>query len=781
MKRRFGPGFHALPRTLKGHLRRSRCCLTRTAGRLTIAVIRHSDTANGPATVPALLLSRLVKEPAMHAPRVFLVMGLVCWLAQPGSVSSVTAQATEADFYVSTEGNDAWSGRLAEPAAEGDDGPLASLARARELVAELRREPRDRPVVVAVRGGTYFLEEPLEFTPEDSGTAAAPNLYRAFGDERPVLSGGRPITGWEVGSDGRWTVTLPEVREGEWAFAQLFVGDQRRFRPRLPKEGYYTITATVPPSSEAEGRGYDRFGFSPGQLQADWHNRDDVEIMPFHQWSASRLRIAEIDQEANIVRLAGRTISPSGWASMPQGNRFLVINVAEALDQAGEWYLDRPRGQLTYLPHADEDPEQTLVIAPRLENLLLFSGDLENRRFVQHLQFQGLTWAHTNWFLAEGGQVFPQADIGLDAAIAAVGARHLEFERCVVRHTGAYAMAFGLGCRENRIVACELLDLAGGGIKIGHAGTGSWGDVRYMPPADQTDLLCAAHTVRDTTIAYGGRMHPASVGVWIGQSPDNVIEHNDIHDFYYTAVSVGWTWGYGRSEARNNKIVFNHMHTIGQYVLSDMGAVYTLGIQPGTEVSHNRIHDIKSYGYGGWGLYTDEGSTDIVMENNLVFRTKTGSFHQHYGRENRIRNNILAFSREHQVQRTRTEEHISFFFERNIVYWDNTSPTLGSNWRDDNFRLDRNLYFNAGGHPIRFPGGLTLEEWQQQRGQDQNSRIADPRFADPANEDFRLPDDSPAFELGFERFDPARAGRLTLAEWARELPEPPRGFDSPDR
>ena len=717
----------------------------------------------------------------MNAAR-FAVPAIGTWLlAAVLLIPAAGARATDADLYVSTAGDDSWSGRLAEPNAERTDGPVATVERAKTLVRALATPDRDRAIVVAIRGGTYPLDSPLQFTPEDSGTEAARIVYRAFGDERPVLSGGRAITGWQVGDDGRWSVVLDQVRDGRWAFAQLFVGDQRRFRPRLPKEGYYTIAATVPPSPEAEGRGFDRFGFANGHIRQDWSNLQDVEVMPFHQWSASRLRIADIDQDAGVVTLAGRTISPSRWASMPEGHRFLVINVAEALGDPGQWYLDRPSGRLTYIPKPGEDPQQTPVIAPRLDQLVVFSGDLDNRHFVEHIEFRDLTLAHTNWNLPEDGQVFPQADIGLDAAVSALGARNIAFHRCVIRHTGAYAMAFGLGCRDNVIEQCELVDLAGGGIKIGHARTGTWADVRYMPPPDDNDLLCAAHTVRNNTIAFGGRMHPASVGVWIGQSPDNVIEHNDIFDFYYTAVSAGWTWGYGRSEAKNNKIVFNHMHTIGQYVLSDMGAVYTLGIQPGTEVSHNHIHDIKSYDYGGWGLYTDEGSTDIVMENNLVYRTKTGSFHQHYGRENRIRNNILAFSRQHQVQRTRTEDHISFFFERNIVYWDNDSPTLGSNWRDDNFRLDYNLYYNAGGHPIRFPNGLTLQQWQQQRGQDQNSKIADPGFADPRNEDFTLPDDSPAFELGFERFDPDRAGRTTPAELTQDLPQPPRGFDSPDR
>jgi hypothetical protein len=700
--------------------------------------------------------------PRMIRPSLLLACGIV--LSWP--VAGVPA----ADVHVAVSGDDTRDGSAA--------APVGSLRRALDRVREIRVVEPDRatPIVSEVADGRHELAEPLVILPEDSGTERSPTVIRAAEGARPVVSGGRVITGWQVADvEGRprWTVDLPEVKGGVWAFAQLFVNDQRRFRPVLPATGWYTIAGTLDPSPTSAGKGHDRFAFAGEDLRSDWSHLGDVEVVAVHRWTMSRLPIATIepnpaDPATNIVTFAGRTRSMVDWCSFPKGNRFLVENVKEALGAPGSWYLDRATGTLTYCPRDGESPDGAVVIAPRLDRLVEFRGDVAAGRHVAHLRFEGLTFAHGNWTMPEGGQSYAQAEVNTSAAIAATAARQVVFSGCAVRHIGRYALEFGAGCQDCTVERCELVDLGGGGVLIGTAGgpkSLSTSAVVSGPEGEVREIA-----IRDCTIAHGGRIHSAAIGVWIGHAADCTVEHCHIHHFTYSGISVGWVWGYAESRSHHNRIAWNHIHDIGHGVLSDMGAVYTLGVSPGTVVEGNVIHDIASHDYGGWGLYTDEGSTGIVMRKNLVSRTSSGGFHQHYGRDNLIENNIFAAARDWQIQRSRVEEHTSFRFERNIVWWETDAPLVKGDWTKG-LVTKANCYWH-GGKPVVFPGGQDLTA-RQAAGQDEGSIVADPLFKAPAEGDFTLAADSPALAVGFEPLDPAAAGRRSPVTITAGLPEVP--------
>ena len=157
-----------------------------------------------------------------------------------------------------------------------------------------------------------------------------------------------------------------------------------------------------------------------------------------------------------------------------------------------------------------------------------------------------------------------------------------------------------------------------------------------------------------------------------------------------------------------------------------------------------------------------EGSTDILMQDNLVYNTTTGGFHQHYGRDNIVRNNIFAYSHGPQIIRSREEEHNSFNFQNNIVYF-NTGDALGSTWKNGNWILDNNVYWDTTDQIIDF-AGRTFQEWQAQ-GNDTHSIIADPGFIDGEAGDFRLKPDAAALSIGFKPFDFSKAGLYGDDAW----------------
>lgn len=284
----------------------------------------------------------------------------------------------------------------------------------------------------------------------------------------------------------------------------------------------------------------------------------------------------------------------------------------------------------------------------------------------------------------------------------------------------------------------------------------------------------ARNVVDNNFIQDGGKIYHGAVGVWIGQSSYHTVSHNEICDLDYTGVSVGWSWGYAPSSANHNLIEFNHIHDIGRGVMDDMGGIYTLGISPGTVERGNLIHDIKSHRFGGWGIYTDEGSSDILIENNIVYNTVSGGFHQHYGRNNIVRNNIFAFAVEGQLRRSRNEEHVSFAFERNLVLTVG-APLLYAEWGNGWYRLDHNLYWDYADPEPEFFGG-SFAEWQAQ-GRDQHSLVADSGFLDAFHYDFRLAPGSHALAMGFQPIDAGKAGLYGEESWRMRparIKRPPR-------
>ena len=670
------------------------------------------------------------------------------------------ASALSGEFYVAPGGSDANPGTK--------DKPFATLAHARDVVRQANAKLRE-PVTVLLHGGTYYLHEPVVFGPADSGTAECPVTYGAYPGEKPVISGGKRIAGWKRGGDKVWTVEIPEVKQGTWYFRQLFANGQRRQRARLPREGHYKVAA--PPDSPKWS-----FKFQPGQIDPKWRNLDDVEVVLLQYWTEARLRIKSIDQTDNIVRFTGAAFRPMTWS-----NGWYVENVYEGLTDPGEWYLDRKSGVLHYWPLPGENMEELEVIAPVARQWIRLEGDYKNGNLVRYINFRGLRFHHSSWSLdkrlgysyqqaaveltpesllwngypAEGLST-PQSQVEVPAGIWARGAHHVRFEDNEIAHTGAWGIYLRLGCHDNAVVGNYIHDMGAGGIRVG--GT----DVTF----DDAEETCRT-TITDNILRDGCAVYLGAPAVWIGMSSGNRIAHNEITGRWQWAVSFGFQWAYMPPQnARDNVVEYNHCHHVINSPLSTHAVIYSLGVQPGSVIRHNLVHHCT----GAHGICLDNGSAGVLVEHNIVHHGQRGNLvFNHDDLGNIIQNNIFAFATSGQMFRhgdTGRLDQTGILY-RNIFYWKNDKLFGRDKWPEVNrgpwkthlpdwttdfdIVMDYNLYYDAGGQPVKFLT-FTFDEWKK-KGMGKSSIVADPLFVDPENGDFTLKPDSPAFKLGFKPID----------------------------
>jgi hypothetical protein len=655
---------------------------------------------------------------------------------------SAQNKAVQATLYVATDGNDTWSGTLPAPNAAGSDGPFATLTRARDAVRALKAAgPLAAPVTVMVRGGAYYLENVLVFSPRDSGTKDCPIAYAAYPGEEPILCGGRKIAGpWRSYRDGILVCDVDEARDAKWTFRQLSVNGVRQTRARLPNEGYYEIEEALSETS---------FQYQEGHIE-HWQNLDDAEVVVFHSWNESRFRILELDEEQRAIAFRDpKARHVLGWKGAGGPNRYYIENVLEGVQRPGEWYLDRRTGKLYYWP--TEEIETSVVVAPVLRQLLRVEGDAEADEWVEHIHFRGLTFSDTDWSLPEEG--YPDCgdvgDIVEPSAVTFTAARHCVLEDNRIRNTGTYGLEVnGYG---NRVVGNEIYDTGGGGILT-----------RNLHP--EHNVFTYNH------IHHCGLVYPSAVGINVDEG-GGTIAHNLIHDITHSGVYTRhWATATQPRERRNQEqglvIEYNEIYDVMTNI-NDGAGIFVR--DSNIAIRNNVIHDVYAGGSRcpGWGIYLGCETRDTQVVNNLVYRTLESVHVWYYDRNVTFENNIFVGSRQCQINYQNPEHlsHENVCFVRNIIYCTEPGGHLFSvsGERSLPVESDYNVVFSAIGCVLNdpivkgLPGVQSFAEWRA-RGLDEHTITADPLFVDLENDDYSLRSESPAFKVGFVPIDISAVG-----------------------
>jgi len=666
---------------------------------------------------------------------------------------------------------------IGAPFGIGRDAQVTTLARAQALVRKARKLYPSRPIRVMLRGGRYELSETLVFGPQDGGTEAASVVWSAAPGEKPVISGGRKVNNWtkdKINGIDCLSAQFPK----RFNPLQLFVDGHRAQRPRLPKQGFYRFKSSFGKRYLNEtlwGEGPDEAEYETGDLRA-FQNLQDVRLIVMGAWYEMWMRIIRIDESRCAVKFHRdcwqRLVDETGRSS-----RYFVENIVEALTEPGEWYFNRATGKIHYIPRPGQEAEAITAFAPVLDRLIHVRGTRQHP--VAHLRFENLTFEHCDWHPPDEFRGSIQAGHRAPGALLFENAETCVLYGCEVARVGQYAVQLGQGSHDCRIVACTLRDLGAGGVHVDH----EWlkphsGEVEDAAALRKPDRRPRRATVSDCTIREGGRIYPGAVGIFVGNAGFNRILHNHVHDLFYSGISVGWTWGMAPTACVDNRIENNHVHHCNwDRTFSDLGLIYTLGAQPGSTILGNHLHHVSSYGYGGEGIYNDEGSSGFVIENNVIHRCRHAGY-SGAPRDVVVRNNIFAFCEQTQANpAVQGMEWFGTVFERNIIIWNegsfgNAAP-FGFTPRGT---LARHNLLWADGIPLRLTDGHDLAYWQA-NGQLMDTLVADPLFLDPEGGDFRLRAGSPAVAHGFQpikivsgpRGGPVRPEGYD--EWLRSIPD----------
>lgn len=549
--------------------------------------------------------------------------------------------ANAADIYVAVSGDDLQAGTALQP--------KATLAAALRQAREWRRlnDPAIKGGIhIIIKGGTYFLYEPIFIRPEDAGTAGNPTIIEAAPGERPVFSGGIQLKQWRRFKGNIWVAEVPDMIAEPLNFRQLWVNNVKAIRAKDTNgDSMRRILSWDHKAGSC---------WIPTPVIRGLENTTGLEMFIHQWWAIANLRIKTMDVHGDSTRLTFHQPEskiqsehpwPAPWISKESGNSaFWLTNALPLLDGPGEWYLDVKARKVYYWPRNNENLSTATVIAPVLESLVTITGTIDHP--VSYIHFKDIGFQHTTWLRpSKMGHVPLQAGLymldaykleipgtpdkkGLEnqawigrppAAVEVSYAQHTTFTACRFEHLASTGLDYETGNRYDTINGNLFKDIGGTGIQLGlYSDEATETHLPYHPVDTRpvcSNILVSNNLITDVTNEDWG-----TLGISAGYVKDVTIAHNEINEVSYTGISVGWGWTKTINVMSNNRIISNKIHHYARHMY-DVAGIYTLSAQPGSEIIGNYIDSIYKAPYAHipthwFYLYTDEGTAYYTVKDN---------------------------------------------------------------------------------------------------------------------------------------------------------------------
>ena len=559
------------------------------------------------------------------------------WISGLFLLILVVSVSSAKEIFVSPTGNDNNPGTKKQP--------LKTLVQAEKNASQLINQGKEKDITVWIANGVYHLDNPFVIQPFSGISNEFKLQFKAEKNANPVVSGGVQITNWTKNEKGFWTARLPENAWNLKQVRELFIDGKRAVRARHPNNGFLRIK-----KAGADRRTH--FYFEKGDFQIP-ETTENVELVLLHDWSISRIAVKEIIAAENklsaVDSIGARNpefFNLDHWEPNP---RYFLENAPEFLDENYEWVYEPDEKRLLIKLPDGINPVKMQVVVPLADGLISIQG--EENQPVKNVSFEGITFQYCNWQIPEQGYCGVQAchfdprpiDNGwavVPAAVDAVWAENISFKNCTFKNLGGSGLWFSSGCKNCSTENSVFSDISGNGIMIGEGqdrvvnGEPWW---KSIP-----EQVAFANKIENCTVTECGAQFYGAVGIWCGLTAETVIRNNEIFNLPYSGISVGWMWSPEPTPCRKNTIEANHIHHI-MNILSDGGGIYMLGLQPGSVIRNNHIHnvEINAGRAESNGMFLDEGITDVVVENNLIYNIAKSPLRFHKATKNLVKGNYL--------------------------------------------------------------------------------------------------------------------------------------------